>query len=79
MTELFAENLTWAVPTPSTFVQSAITKLGFSTRTCGYWAHSFQNWFLFRVLLPEWMIEAATLKEGKKQYRHAMKIKMGNY
>ena len=78
MAELFAEKLTWAVPTPSTFVQSAITKLGFSARTCGYWAHSFQYWFLFQFLLPEWALAAATLKQGKKQYRQSMEIKKGD-
>ena len=75
MTALFEGKLTWAVPTPSTFVQSAITTLGFSASTCGYWPHSLQSWVLFRVLLPEWAIAAARLKCGKQQYRHAMNMK----
>ena len=76
MTKLFTGKLTWVVPTPSTFVQSAIKKLGFTSRTCGYWAHSFQNWFV-SLLLPEWAVAAANFEVGKKQYRHAMYMKNG--
>ena len=48
MTELFKEKPKWSAPTPSTFVKSAIKRLGFTDRTCGYWAHSIQNWILAR-------------------------------
>ena len=72
MTELFEERPRWSAPTASTFVSSAIRKLGFSARTCGYWAHSFQNWLLVQWLLPEWVLQHSTAKVGKKQYDHAI-------
>ena len=77
MTELFEEQGSWAIPTPSIFVQSAITTLGFSPRTCGYWAHSLKVWLFVQWLLPNWMLENMTLKTGRKQYDHAIKMKKG--
>jgi len=73
MTELFASKLTWSVPTPSTFVKSAIKRIGFSSHTCGYWPHSLQSWFMDRAPFPQWLISRLMLKEGEKQYKHAIK------
>ena len=78
LTNLYAGRLTWVVPTPSTFVESAITKLGCTTHTCGYWAHSFQTWILFQWLLPKWAITTGNLEIGKKQYIHAINMKKGD-
>ena len=75
MTELFEEKPKWTAPTPSIFVGSSIKKLGFSERTCGYWAHSFQNWLIIGWLLPDWALSKVTLKTGKKQYEYAISKK----
>ena len=78
MTESFAGKLTWSVPTPSTFVKSAIRTIGVNSNTCGYWPHGFQDWFLqvlLKPLLPQCVMSRAMLMEGKKQYKHAMKMK----
>ena len=76
MTELFIENP--CSPTPSTYVNSAIKKLGFSGRTCGYWAHSIQIWILVEWLLPDWMLANISLKRGKRQYEYAINKSKGN-
>ena len=76
MTEMFEQKA--SIPNASTFVQSAIIKLGFSARTCGYWAHSMSNWLIVQWLLPEWALAAVTLKVGKKQYQHAINMKKGD-
>ena len=75
MTALFANDLTWSVPSPSAYVQSAIKSLGFSSHTSGYWPHSFQNW-LMQSLLPQFLIPKLMLKEGKNQYNHAVKVRL---
>ena len=75
MTALFANKLTWSVPTPSTFVKSAINRLGFSSHTCGYWPHSFQHWFM-QLLFPQSLVSKLMVKEGKNQYNHAVKIRL---
>ena len=72
MTKLFEEKPKWAAPLASTFVGSAIKKLGFNGRTCGYWGHSLQNWILVQWLLPDWALAKLTLKTGKKQYEYAI-------
>ena len=72
MTELFGNKLSWSVPTPSTFVKSAIKRIEFSSHTCGYWAHSVQSWFMDRVF-PQWLVSRLMLKEGENQYKHAIK------
>ncbi len=71
MTELFEEKPKWTAPLPSTFVRSSIKKLGFSGRTCGYWAHSIQSLIIVQWLLPDWALAKVTLKTGKKQYEYA--------
>ena len=73
MTALFANKLTWSVPSPSAYVASAIKSLGFSSHTSGYWPHSFQNW-LMPCLIPQWLFSKLMIKEGKNQYNHAVKI-----
>ena len=73
MTELFANKLTWSVPTPSTFVKSAIKRIGISSHTCGYWPHSFQSWFM-SMAIPQCLISRLMLKEGENQYKHALKM-----
>ena len=75
MTELFEEKPKCTAPTAPTFVKSAIRKLGFGNRTCGYWAHSIQNFILIQWGLPEWILSKVTLKTGKQQYNHAMNAK----
>ena len=75
MTGLFKEQPEWAAPRPGTFVKSAIKKLGFGVRTCGYWAHSFQNWLGITWLLPQWALASLILRTGTAQYEYAMKRK----
>lgn len=74
MTALFANKLTWSVPSPSTYVKSTIKRIGFSSHTSGYWPHSFQNWFM--SFFPRCLISKLMLKEGKNQYNHALRMKL---
>ncbi|KAG5846656.1 hypothetical protein ANANG_G00117310 [Anguilla anguilla] len=43
----------WLVPHPRVYARHAISTLGISHRTTGYWPHSLQFWFL--QYMPEWM------------------------
>ena len=74
MTALFANKLTWSVPSPSTYVKSTIKRIGFSSHTSGYWPHSFQNWFM--SFFPRCLISKLMLKEGNNQYNHALRMKL---
>ena len=78
MAKLFASNLSAVVPTPSTFVKSAIKRLGYSAHTCGYLPHSLEMWFR-GVCIPDWILSTGIwgnimLKEGTKHYEHAMRV-----
>merc|ERR1712150_211611 len=63
MTALFANKLTWSVPSPSTYVKSTIKRIGFSSHTSGYWPHSFQ---LVHVFFPS-MSHFKTYVERRKK------------
>ncbi|KAJ8270730.1 hypothetical protein GJAV_G00118600 [Gymnothorax javanicus] len=43
----------WLVPHPRVYARHAISTLGISHRTTGYWPHSLQFWLL--QCMPEWM------------------------
>ncbi|KAJ8396242.1 hypothetical protein AAFF_G00021090 [Aldrovandia affinis] len=43
----------WLVPHPQVYARHAISTLGISHRTTGYWPHSLQFWLL--QYMPEWM------------------------
>ncbi|KAJ8355920.1 hypothetical protein SKAU_G00187140 [Synaphobranchus kaupii] len=43
----------WLVPHPRVYARHAISTLGISHRTTGYWPHSLQFWLL--QYMPEWM------------------------
>ncbi len=48
------ERSSWAVPSPSTFVKSALTNVGISEKTTGYYSHAIQGILIkaFNYLLP---------------------------
>ena len=78
MAKLFASNLSAVVPTPSTFVKSAIKRLGYTAHTCGYWPHSLEMW-IHGVCIPDWILSTSIwgnimLKEGTKHYEHALRV-----
>ena len=73
MTELFADKLSWSVPTPSQFVKSAIKCIGYSNHTCGYWPHSLQT-VIGQSIMPEWLMAKALVKAGNKNYQHALDL-----
>lgn len=41
------------VPTATIYVKSALATLPYASRTCGYWCHGLQAWFL--SFAPEWL------------------------
>ncbi|XP_072107690.1 inactive hydroxysteroid dehydrogenase-like protein 1 isoform X2 [Mobula birostris] len=43
----------WLAPSPNLYVRHAVSTLGISNRTPGYWMHSVQ--FLFAQYIPEWL------------------------
>lgn len=43
----------WLVPAPQVYARHAVSTLGISHRTTGYWPHSIQFWFA--QYMPEWM------------------------
>ncbi|XP_028653622.1 inactive hydroxysteroid dehydrogenase-like protein 1 isoform X1 [Erpetoichthys calabaricus] len=43
----------WLAPSPRVYAQHAVSTLGISHRTTGYWPHSIQ--FCFAQYMPEWM------------------------
>nr|KAF6406917.1 hydroxysteroid dehydrogenase like 1 [Molossus molossus] len=43
----------WLVPSPKVYAHHAVSTLGISKRTTGYWSHSIQ--FLFAQYMPEWL------------------------
>ncbi|XP_066563730.1 inactive hydroxysteroid dehydrogenase-like protein 1 [Amia ocellicauda] len=43
----------WLVPHPQVYARHAVSTLGISHRTTGYWPHSIQFWFA--QYMPEWM------------------------
>ena len=77
MTSNFAGQLSAIVPSPSTFVKSSIKRLSYTDHTCGYWAHSLETWMV-SSFFPNWIVSAGMLKEGTKQYEHAMRMQKEN-
>jgi len=73
MTELFEQPSGLVAPSAKTFVSSAISTLGFTTRTCGYWFHSFIT--IFFKLTPDWALAKTAENNGKRNYKHALKEK----
>ena len=73
MTSNFAGKLSAIVPNPSTFVESSIKRLSYTDHTCGYWAHSLETWMV-SSFFPNRIVSAGMLKEGTKQYEHAMRM-----
>ncbi|XP_036406116.1 inactive hydroxysteroid dehydrogenase-like protein 1 [Megalops cyprinoides] len=49
----------WLLPEPHVYARHAISTLGISHRTTGYWPHSLQFWLL--QYMPEWMWVWGTL------------------
>ncbi|XP_048210987.1 inactive hydroxysteroid dehydrogenase-like protein 1 [Perognathus longimembris pacificus] len=43
----------WLAPSPKVYAHHAVSTLGISKRTTGYWSHSIQ--FLFAQYMPEWL------------------------
>ena len=77
MTSNFTGQLSAMVPSPSTFVESSIKRLSYTDHTCGYWAHSLETWMV-SSFFPNWVVSAGMLKEGTKQYEHAMRMLKDN-
>lgn len=73
MTELFEQAPGVVAPSAKTFVTSAISTLGFTTRTCGYWFHSYMT--LFIKLIPDWASSWNMENIGKRNYQHALQEK----
>lgn len=76
MTELFEQVPGIVAPSSETFVSSAISTLGFSVRTCGYWFHSLMS--VIGCAMPEWFVARQITINGKRQYQHALKEKAKN-
>ncbi|XP_038627967.1 inactive hydroxysteroid dehydrogenase-like protein 1 isoform X1 [Tachyglossus aculeatus] len=49
----FLHSNPWLVPSPKVYAQHAVSTLGISKRTTGYWFHSIQ--FIFAQYMPEWL------------------------
>ncbi|CAO2609765.1 Inactive hydroxysteroid dehydrogenase-like protein 1, partial [Lemmus lemmus] len=49
----FLHRCPWLAPSPRVYAQHAVSTLGISKRTTGYWSHSIQ--FLFAQYMPEWL------------------------
>ncbi|XP_029464532.1 inactive hydroxysteroid dehydrogenase-like protein 1 [Rhinatrema bivittatum] len=49
----FLESNRWMAPSPETYAYHAVSTLGISARTTGYWFHSIQ--FLLARCMPEWL------------------------
>ncbi|XP_045149661.1 inactive hydroxysteroid dehydrogenase-like protein 1 isoform X1 [Echinops telfairi] len=49
----FLHRCSWLVPSPRVYAHHAVSTLGISKRTTGYWSHSIQ--FLFAQYMPEWL------------------------
>ncbi|KAM5263256.1 inactive hydroxysteroid dehydrogenase-like protein 1 isoform 1-T1 [Ctenodactylus gundi] len=49
----FLHKCSWLVPSPKVYAHHAVSTLGISKRTTGYWSHSIQ--FLFAQYMPEWL------------------------
>ncbi|XP_032709747.1 inactive hydroxysteroid dehydrogenase-like protein 1 [Lontra canadensis] len=49
----FLHKCPWLVPSPKVYAHHAVSTLGISKRTTGYWSHSIQ--FLFAQYMPEWL------------------------
>ncbi|KAF6077726.1 hydroxysteroid dehydrogenase like 1 [Phyllostomus discolor] len=49
----FLHKCRWLVPSPKVYAHHAVSTLGISKRTTGYWSHSIQ--FLFAQYMPEWL------------------------
>ncbi|KAF6288194.1 hydroxysteroid dehydrogenase like 1 [Rhinolophus ferrumequinum] len=49
----FLHKCPWLVPSPRVYAHHAVSTLGISKRTTGYWSHSIQ--FLFAQYMPEWL------------------------
>lgn len=49
----FLHRCPWLAPSPRVYAQHAVSTLGISKRTTGYWSHSIQ--FLFTQYMPEWL------------------------
>jgi len=73
MTELFEQAPGVVAPSAKTFVRSAISTLGFTTRTCGYWFHSYMT--LFMKFSPDYVASWNMENIGKRNYQHALQEK----
>ncbi|XP_022367291.1 inactive hydroxysteroid dehydrogenase-like protein 1 isoform X4 [Enhydra lutris kenyoni] len=49
----FLHKCPWLAPSPKVYAHHAVSTLGISKRTPGYWSHSIQ--FLFAQYMPEWL------------------------
>ncbi|KAM4833677.1 inactive hydroxysteroid dehydrogenase-like protein 1 isoform 1-T2 [Thomomys bottae] len=49
----FPHRCPWLAPSPKVYAHHAVSTLGISKRTTGYWSHSIQ--FLFAQYMPEWL------------------------
>lgn len=52
-TSSFLHKCPWLAPSPKVYAHHAVSTLGISKRTTGYWSHSIQ--FLFAQYMPEWL------------------------
>ncbi|XP_043937877.1 inactive hydroxysteroid dehydrogenase-like protein 1 [Protopterus annectens] len=52
-TAAFDDSHSWLVPSARTYARCAVSTLGLSNRTTGYWSHTLQ--FLFAQYMPEWL------------------------
>lgn len=46
------------VPDPNSFVKSALSTVGFATRTTGYWSHGLQYWLYEHI--PQWLWQTSS-------------------
>ncbi|XP_014788299.1 inactive hydroxysteroid dehydrogenase-like protein 1 [Octopus bimaculoides] len=57
------------IPSASVYARHAITTLGFSNRTTGYWPHSLMLWLLTMLPSTLWMWCATHLNNGLRRQR----------
>ncbi|XP_064600650.1 inactive hydroxysteroid dehydrogenase-like protein 1 isoform X2 [Liolophura sinensis] len=58
------------IPSATVYAQHAVSTLGYSNRTTGYWPHTIQSWF--SALIPErvWMWGASRLNTALRRQAH---------
>ncbi|MCL4135480.1 UNVERIFIED_CONTAM: hypothetical protein GTU68_065209 [Idotea baltica] len=62
----------WLSPSPSVFAYHAVSTIGYTKRTTGYWLHGLQAWFVHN-LIPRWCLISVMGNFKTVLYREASK------